>query len=192
MKQVLPANPDEEVFTSFGTRPSTTHTVEFKHPNCSDDPLEYAEMSCQSGNPVQHEMVEVQSFVKEKLQDAITSAVTKSKAAQRAEDKRIADMVLELGRAGKYILNERPEGMSFEDFKIVRARLNKFKQNHIHAGTLIHKSAETEIRTGRNGRKIIAQKSKGMTYRKPFELDEEFEKKISAQQPDPLTQQLSK
>lgn len=180
MKNVLPANPDEEVFTSFGTIPSNS--------NCSDDPLTYECLPCQA------EVAHMKEVSMPEVRDFMSATVKKIEAqkAQRAEDKRIAALVVELGKAGKYVLNERPEGMSFEDYKIVRARLNKFKQNHIHAGTPVHKSAQSKIGTDKNGRPVRVQDGKGVTYRKPFEVSEEFERKLSAPQPDPLTQQLSK
>lgn len=167
-------------------------TEEELSPGCSNNDLPPFEcLPCPdpvtgSGNAKEVSMPETRDFMKETL------AAIDEKNKQRAEDERIAGIVRDLGKRGQYVLNERPDGMSFEDYKIVRARLKKFKQHYIHGGTLVHKSAETEVRTNKNGRRVLIQSGKGTTYRKPFEIPEHIQKAIQSPAIDPLTQQLSK
>ncbi len=61
--------------------------------------------------------------------------------AEREEKKRMDAIILNMTRIGQYVLNERPEGMSFEDFKYVRRELNRVRNNHLAAGTIVHSSS---------------------------------------------------
>lgn len=84
----------------------------------------------------------------------------KRKAEEEAkkEKARLDAIILNLTRLGKYVLNERPEGMSYEDFKYVRRELNRVRQGYVHGGNPFHKSTEKNSQTGA---------MVGVSYRKP-------------------------
>lgn len=94
--------------------------------------------------------------------------------AEKDEKKRIDSIIYLLAKGGTFILNERPEGMSFDDFKIIRRELQRVKKRYLKKGTLTFIAKEIRNNSTSSTEKNQSIKnqwseSEGRTYIKPIE-----------------------
>lgn len=103
----------------------------------------------QSATPRQFTQSEIAVKAKEIIRDTVKS-----------EQARLNELINNLINSGQYIINERPEGMSFEDYKFVRAELKKRVHQMTHAGMPVHQSTTYGNRKkGIKGKTFVNEKS---------------------------------
>jgi hypothetical protein len=84
-----------------------------------------------------------------------------SKTVQ-SEFERLNRIIKHLIDEGRFILNERPEGMTIEDFRFIRSELNKKRAAYLNKGILTHQSSS--IFFDSKTRKM-KRKTKGITFK---------------------------